>query len=187
MQPTWLRGSCHHGLAEWGEGQVWPPPYTGGETGPDAGVLPPSELCWRRFPWPHSAGSCGFGLASPSSCLSLPISAVGRLTLPPTHLPAVRAREPTGLPIPAPRALLLGVSFKPPSGSGRRSSLKLAGGITLMGPWPNGEASCFETPRLPGAAAQVPWGRGASAPPRQAWVRGWHPGISLPVCFLAGE
>ena len=58
--------------------------------------------------------------------------------------------------------------------------MKLAGGITLMGPWPNGEASCFETPRLPGAAAQVPWGRGASAPPRQAWDPGMADGGCLP-------
>lgn len=52
------------------------------------GTFPPATL----------SGGCGFGLASPSSFLRLPISAVVSLTLPPTHLAAVRARDPQVCP-----------------------------------------------------------------------------------------
>lgn len=185
-------GSGAPGITGWPSGERvrilgCSPSLNGGETGPDAGVLPRAELCWRhvspgrarRWLWVW-AGQSLFLPQAPHLCSSQFDSA--------SHPPPCRAGQgPPGLPIPAPRALLLGVSFEPPSGSGRRSPLKLAGDITLMGSWPNGEASCFEIPRLPGATAQVPWGRGTLAPPRQAWDRCWHPGISLPVCFLAGE
>ena len=49
--------------------------------------FPGPSCAGGTFPLATLGGGCGFGLASPPSCLRLPISAVVRLCLPPTSLP----------------------------------------------------------------------------------------------------
>lgn len=79
----------------------------GGKQAQTLVCFPGPSCAGGTFPLAVLGGGCGFGLASPSSCLRLPIFAVVSLTLPPTHLPAVRARDPRVCPslLPEPYSL----------------------------------------------------------------------------------